>query len=428
MNTFAEPSRNIRVAGSCDVIVAGGGPAGVMAAAAAARTGASVRLIESTGALGGIWTSGLMPHIIEHRQPGLLQEMIRQLQTHDSHGTGPGISGKDFDPEAVKYVLDKMCADAGVRVRLYPMICAAYTENGRIRAIVSESKSGREAWQAKVYVDCTGDGDLSYMAGCRYEMGKPETGECQPLSMIAEAVGYGNGSSPPFSIKDWAENKKWIYEKILSAGHTTSYDKPSFFLIRDGQICVMANHGYGYMGPDAQVLSDATARGRNEYMEIAEKLRALGGEWENFRIVATSPFIGIREGRRILGLYKVTRKDLETGSRHTDAVCRVSFHSDVHSTNAASGHGIEHKSFKTLPYDIPLRALIPAGISNLITAGRCISGDFYAHASYRVSGVAAILGEAAGTAAGICAIKNISPNEIDFGDIRKFMPYVPGGE
>lgn len=189
------------------------------------------------------------------------------------------------------------------------------------------------------------------------------------------------------------------------------------FLVRNGYINLMANHEYGYRGPDAQTLTDATVRGRAENLAMVKALRSLGGQWANLELMAQSAQIGIRESRRIHGLYTVTREDLVRGARFGDAVCRVSFGVDVHALDQAGHRGIEPSDVKVQPYDIPLRSLISRDASNLMMAGRCISGDFFAHASYRVTGDAAALGEAAGRAAAAAARRGVDPGQTPLGEI-----------
>jgi hypothetical protein len=175
---------------------------------------------------------------------------------------------------------------------------------------------------------------------------------------------------------------------------------------------MMANHEYGYRGPDAQVLTDATIRGRAENRAIVRTLRGLGGPWANLELMAQSAQIGVRESRRIHGLYRVTQDDLVRGARFSDAVVRAAFCVDIHALDPARNKGIDASGVRVQPYDIPLRALIARDVPNLLMAGRCISGDFPAHASYRVTGVAAALGEAAGEAAAACVRRGIDAHKM----------------
>ena len=164
-----EPERETPLRGSFDVVVAGGGPAGVCAAISAAKNGASVLLLENEGCLGGILTSGLMSNIIDaENKGGLLREILDELA---AMGMVRG-HYSSVDPEAMKYCIEKRVLHAGICVRLYTRVVAAVVSpEGRIRAVVTESASGREAWSGKIFVDATGNGDLSALAGCKYEFG-----------------------------------------------------------------------------------------------------------------------------------------------------------------------------------------------------------------------------------------------------------------
>jgi glycine/D-amino acid oxidase-like deaminating enzyme len=176
-----EEARNLPIAGECDVLVAGGGPAGIATAVTAARGGAKVTLIEAHGALGGIWTSGLLSCLIGFDGSDLDREILARLDKYGArHIRRPKNDSRAFiyEPEYMKLVCEEMCAEAGVRVRLYTSVVAALRDpSGRnISAVVTESKSGREAWRARRFVDCTGDGDLGALAGCGFDVGGDAAG------------------------------------------------------------------------------------------------------------------------------------------------------------------------------------------------------------------------------------------------------------
>jgi hypothetical protein len=158
----------------------------------------------------------------------------------------------------------------------------------------------------------------------------------------------------------------------------------------------MANHQYLVKGTNADDLSRATLEARAEVRRIVDGLRSLGGCWANLRLVSTGAQIGVREGRRIHGRYTVTADDLRNGTQHEDSAADVTFCVDIHSVDPKKDKGLHNAGIKTKPYQIPLRALIARDVDGLLLAGRCISGDFFAHASYRVTGNAVATGEAAG--------------------------------
>ena len=415
--TITEPQRETPAHGPVDVLVCGGGPAGVCAAIAAARTGARTTLVDSAGCLGGTWTAGLVTWLLDYRDKGgLVAEIVARLDARNARRLSA------FDVEEMKRLLEEMCLEAGVAVRLHTRIVAAATQGGTVRAAITESKSGREAWPARVLIDCTGDGDLAARAGCGFDLGRPDDGRCQPLSLnclltgvrAAELVesgvlrdGFGAG-----------ETKKRFAAELQRAGVTTSYRSPTLFAIRDELIGMMTNHEYGVRADDAGALTDATLRARSELHRTIDALRSLGGVWRDVRIVATAEHIGIREGRRVHGLYTVTVEDLRDGARHADAVCRANFGFDVHGLFADGDPRADRPAFSAQPYDIPLRSLIARDADNLLLAGRCVSGDFFAHSSYRVTGDAAALGEAAGVAAALAARTNVAPAEVPFAGVQ----------
>lgn len=207
--------------------------------------------------------------------------------------------------------------------------------------------------------------------------------------------------------------------EIHRAGIDPSYAKPTLFQVRDNLLALMINHEYGVSAMDAANVTKATVRGRREVNRVVNGLRSLGGIWNGLILVATCEHIGVREGRRIHGLYTVTQDDLVRGIRHEDTVCRVTFGVDVHCTNPVTGKGQEPSPIKMIPYDIPIRALVARDIDNLLLAGRCISGDFIAHSSYRVTGTAAAIGQAAGVAAALGARQGKSPGELPWTEVKK---------
>jgi hypothetical protein len=396
---------------AADVVVCGGGPAGVAAALAAARAGASTQLIEVHGCLGGIWTTGLLSCVLDWaNKPGIMREIVDELEHRDARQI-VGSNGLFYDPEVMKLVLEELCIAAGVRVRLHTRLVAAGRDAAnRLAVAITESKSGREAWAGKVFIDATGDGDLAAQAGCGFDVGQERTGQTQPMTLMALLAGIRAEAVTP-CLYGGAERHDETIDAFLSelrrAGVTPSYARPMLARIHDDLFVMMANHENGVSGLDAQQITDATLRARAEVHRLVAALRALGGAWTGVRVVATAGQIGVREGRRIQGRYRVTAADAVRGARHADAVCRVTFPVDVHMATGFGNAGVEAQ-----PYDIPLRALIARDVDGLLLAGRCISGDFLAHASYRVTGNAVAMGQAAGRTAALAARSGCQPHEV----------------
>ena len=383
-----------------DVIVAGGGPAGSMAAIASARAGADTLLIERANCAGGMWTSGLLSWMLDvTNKGGILKEMTSSLI--DRHEGYYARSGNFITyPESVKCILDDLLEAAGVHVLYYTTVVDAETRDGHLISVVTQSKAGKREFSAAQFVDATGDGDLAAYAGCRFEIGRSGDGSMQPASLIAlmtgvsaEAVRRYNNTLPYLENKN---AKQLSLEKMREAGVEPSYSAPSFFHIGEDIWLMMTTHAYNIDPLDPESLTIGTIDNRKELYRQQQAMRALGGDWEKMRIVASAPYLGIREARRIAGRYTVTLQDALDGRRHDDAVCRVEFGLDVHALKPDAENGASHKQMRAQPFDIPLRALESADIDNLLLAGRLISGDFFAHSAYRVTGDAAALGEAAG--------------------------------
>ena len=434
--TFAEPARQLPVDDWADVIVAGGGPAGVAAAVNAARAGRKVRLFELQGCLGGVWTAGLLTYIFDFDKSETDREIIRRLDALGARRIDrPGADGMAryrggldrnfvYEPEYMKLVCEDMCREAGVRLTLQAPVVAAYRDASgrRIETIVTESKSGRQAWRARAFVDCTGDGDLAALAGCGYDLGYTPDGFGQPATLNALVTVADGNALAPFTSNEpamWTRHPseetpgKMTSHHILAShrllrllreqGLDPSYGDPTLFRCHDNLFCFMAMHAYRLRPDDAQAISDATMQARREIVRLSSALAKLGGPWKGFRVVATAEQIGHRDARRIHGRYTVTREDVAAGRRFADALTESRFGIDIHGLDKKSNDvraAGQHFGATFRPFQIPLRACQAKDVDNLYMAGRNISGDFIAQASYRVTGSSVALGEGVGRALG----------------------------
>lgn len=419
--SFHEAARSVPVAGHSDVLVCGAGPAGVGAALAAARAGAKVRLIEAAGCLGGVWTAGLLTKILDTaNKEGIMQEMLREFAARGS-GVARQSKGTVYDPEIAKLVLEELCVEAGVQIQLHTRLVGAVTDaSRRVVAVLTESKSGRQAWLADRFVDCSGDGDLAAHAGCQFDVGIGADCTCQPMSMLALLTGVDPDAVRPFIRESGSEAKRRLLKLMEDHGIKPTYRAPTLRHLHSGIYSIMTNHEYGVSAFDAGAITEATLRARKEIHEIVAGMRRLGGAWKDLAVVATAEQIGVREGRRIRGRYAITAEGLAKGLRHDEAVCRATFPIDVHALDGQGDKEI-NKSFKQgglKPYDIPYPSLVAADVDGLLMAGRCISGDFIAHSSYRVTGNSVPMGEAAGLAAAVSIRKRVMPHELKWAEIK----------
>ncbi len=418
---FHEDGRAIPVAGSSQVLVCGGGPAGIAAALASARAGADTQLLEFAGCLGGVWTAGLLTKILDaSNKSGIMSELLEAFASRGS-AVARDTTGTVYDPEVAKLVLEELCVDAGLKIQLHTMVVGAVVdESNRLVAVITESKSGRQAWLADRFIDCTGDGDLAAHAGCQFDVGIGGECECQPMSLMALVTGPAPEEVETFIRETGSAAKARLLKLMKGASINPSYRAPTLRHLHSGIFSLMTNHEYGVPAFDAGAVTQATIRARKEVHEIVNGLRQLGGVWRDLAVVTTAEQIGVREGRRVKGRHTITGDEIANGKSHSDAVCTARFPFDVHSL-ALSGNPQIVEDFRSRgakPYDIPYRSLVAADVDGLLLAGRCISGDFIAHSSYRVTGNSVPMGEAAGMAAAVSIDRNVLPHELDWSNDR----------
>lgn len=421
MTTIWEAEREIPVVRETDVLVCGGGPAGFAAAVTSARAGAQTLLIERHPFLGGVWTAASLSLIIDGpHHGGLNAELVRRL---DAQGGAEAYyhhkAWTAFGAEAMKHVLDDWAAEAGVDVQLYTSVAAAARAGRRIEGVFTESKSGREFVRAKVVVDATGDGDVAARTGCAYEKGRPSDGGMQPMTLFARIGGL------KADYRSWPRGR--IAEIARACGWDPSYERVTL-LPQPGQpgvAILMATHVYGVDGTDVRDLTRAERLARVEIKRGVKLLRERGGpDWEGVYLLDTGPFVGVREGRRILGRYYLTEDDLRSGARFEDGICEVRFNVDVHHVDPKEGKGLW--GMKVIPYQVPYRSLQAREVDNLLMAGRCISGSHVAHGSYRVTGDAVAMGEAAGLAAALAVQGGCDPDAIEVAELKARLDEMRG--
>lgn len=411
---IVEEARKIPVGGRYDVIVAGGGPAGVAAAVTASRRGRKTLLLEKRGAPGGVWTSGLVACVMDGGKAALSKELAERLDALGARMPRRSeLLARNylFEPEYMKLVLEDMLFDAGVDWRTDAPVCAAVREGRRLAFVVAESESGRIAFRADSFVDATGDGALGAFAGCGYDVGGIDgSPEDQPASVCALVTVSDSRRVSRFILNDPSAfdregkplgNRKQLFREFLAGlGVETSYAAPSLFRLRGDVLMMMANQVYGLeIGDSARAAAEAH-RARREIADIMSALASKGGpDWTGARMIACAERPWNRRARRIHGLYTLTTEDVAAGRTFPDAVTRSNDPIDVHGVTKEANrvlHAGAPRGYGFRPFEIPLRACRSKDVDNLWMAGRCISGDFIAHASYRMSGTALALGEAVG--------------------------------
>ena len=417
---------NINDLGNFDVAVCGGGIAGACAAISSARAGARTVLIERSGSLGGTLTEGFIPLILDaDNKGGIVKELFTFLDEHNMtlarrgdrvDREGKRIPGRMVDTEGCKYFFDKACAEAGVTVLFYSQAAAVKMDKSKIADLLVVTECGNYSLKANMYIDATGNGSLADLAGCEWECGDPDEKKPSPTSVAICTVGMPSEYDGTDNVDDKSQYSAMLKESgiEISGGLASVKKLPSLSLWNMG-----LNFQYNVMPDDIKTLSRAVIEGRCESFEVIEAHKKIPG-YENLYTAFTGSHIGIREGRRVIGEYRITDEDILVGRRFDDAVCLVTFGVDVHKLkNDDTDECL--RGYTTKPYNIPYRALVPLGCKNLLLAGRCISGDFYPHSSYRVMGNMAATGEAGGYAAAKCVMENLAPRDYDGRKVCEFM-------
>jgi len=414
-----EAPRETPVRRRVEVLVAGGGPAGVGAALAAAREGARTLLVERHGMLGGMWTAGLVnPFFESHRNGWLVSELVERLRARGAWRQWR--FAYTFDPEAMKAELEAMMQQAGVELLYHTLCVDTVVEGGTARGAIIESKAGREAVLADVVVDCTGDGDVAARAGAPFELGRLADGLVQPMTLMFEIEGAAGYDQP---------SARELYDKMAEVlarrglGYVLRFERvdyaPWIITLPGGASAVQLTHVYRLNPLDPADLTAGTLDARRQAAEAVEILRHVPG-LEGARLARTAEHIGVRETRRILGRYQLWLEDLVAGRTFGDGVATCGFGVDIH--DPAPGSGIKpSRGVAIKPYEIPYRCLVPREVEGMLVAGRCLSGTHEAQASYRVTGTCLATGQAAGLAAAWAVGQGVAPAAVEGKELREAL-------
>jgi hypothetical protein len=441
---------NAPVIAEVDVLVCGGGPAGVGAAVAAARQGARTMLIEQAGCLGGVGTNALVgiwlgSYSRDGAFPvvgGLFNEIVERMVAEGgaARAAEDGFGSRHigfarwhsrtipFEYEVCKRVLDQLVLEAGVGLRLFTSFIAPEVAGGRIRGAFVYSKNGLEYVRAGVVVDATGDADVAARAGCPTTVGREEDALTSPATLIfvVEDVDYRAFESYCLTtgdvrlreiVKEIKAKGEWVFpfEIIICCE-----------MLRRGRYFINTLRQSGIDGLKAEDLTRGMVEGRAGARQLFELMRRYVPGFANARLVQTAPVIGIRDTRRIVGDYRVAKLDIIEGRHFPDTIALSGYQWDMADPVRPSHQRMEG-TVTSLPYaEIPYRSLVPhaghagpsQGVDNLIVAGRCISAEWDALGPLRVMPACFAMGQAAGTAAAMAAREQSDVRSVDVEALR----------
>jgi len=439
--------------GDFDVVVAGGGTAGAVAAIAAARNGVKTLVIEQFGFLGGSQTAALvipmMPNHVrgEPLVRGINQEIQKRL-------IGLGYAARDksgndgyFNPEALKFVLEEMVLEAGAKALYYTFVEDVIMEKNELKGLVVVNKSGRQAVYSKVVIDSTGDGDVATLAGVPIESGRKEDGRSQLTSLrfmvgnvdfdeLREFLRENDEKStfePPVIHFAMVPGVDWPLEKYFKEGVEEGILEESDMLYFQafgvpGMPRVLAfNCPYAFRnvmgdlkGFNVEDLTEAQIQGKKRIKRLFRFLKEKIPGFENSYLALVAPMVGVRESRRIVGESVLTAQDYFNARKFDDAISRNRYPVDVHLPSKGRLPG-ERQLGPDEYHEIPYRCIVPLKVDNLLVACRALSASFEAQGAVRVQPNMRAIGEAAGVAASLCVKKKIKPRQLDGKELRKVL-------
>ncbi len=408
-----------------DVLVLGSGPSGFAAAYTAAKNGADVVLVEQSGDIGGISTSGLMSHWTGSCASPLYYKILER-SSEINEGEFRNKITNLIDPEKLKTLYLEMLYEVGCKVMLYTFAEDAILDGDRILGATVINKSGKTDIFTKITIDATGDGDIAASAGAEFVLGRENDNKMQPATIMFKVGGvdYSRavflGSFESTYETPYGELQALAKAHIPNpAGHLLTYKTTLPGVVT----CNMTN-AIDIDGTKAEDLTRATLFCRRQMDDIIKFLRKFVPGYESCYIISSASLIGIRETRHFKGKYTLNEQDILEAKVFDDYVVKDAyFNFDVHNITGAGldKTGVQKHFSQKKGYTIPYRCLIPEKKESLLLCGRNISGTHLAHSNFRVMPICVGIGEAAGAAAYLCVSRNCRTDDVDAREIRKII-------
>lgn len=400
-----------------DLAVIGGGFAGVAAALAAARGGADVIIIEKSNALGGAanvcLVNPFMPYKtkIDGRSVALSAGIFREI--HERLEARGAMMHENFLEEELKYVMSEMVAEAGISLLYHAYIFKAHRDGERITAVSLATKQGETVIEADYFIDATGDAQLAFLSGCPTRLGREPDNLCQPMTLCFR---LGNVDVDRFLASRPLLNE--AYKKSLDAGEFIN-PRENILVFRSPIRNVLHFNTTRVVKKDPTNPFDVTEAellARRQVYEVYEFMKKHADGLEDSFLMMTAAEIGVRESRMIIGDYVLTEADCRAFAKFEDGIAACNYDIDIHNPE---GSGTSHYYFPEGKfYTIPYRSLIPTGATNMLVAGRCISSDHGAQASYRIMPTVCCIGEAAGSAMALAIKDSLPVREVNVDALR----------
>lgn len=406
-----------------DFIVVGGGLSGVAAAVSASRQGLKTLLIERSGSLGGAITNNLIYPFMRYwttdtesgerkdLSAGIFSEMRSREKDYPSVG-----SGIHFAPEYYKFILDDMVSEAGVDVLLHATLFETVTDGEKISTVKVVTKSGVLEFGADFFCDATGDGELFYLAGCDFQLGRESDGLCQPMTTCFRMSGV---DIEQFDLDRAELQRRYKEQKADGCIQNPREDILVFKDIGDGILHFNTTRIIKHDPTDVFDVTAAEISARRQVCEMEKFLRENSSAFDNATIISVANEIGIRESRKLKGVHILTVDELKGMVDFEDAIALGNYDIDIHNP---AGSGTSHYYFgKGEYYKIPYRSLLPKEYDNLLVCGRCISATHEAQASIRIMPICATLGEAAGVAAAVAKNSGATAHTVDVKEVQNVL-------